>query len=68
MVDPRKEKRFFRKNGQDDPVYYAWIAGQFAAEIGKPKRNPYPPGRRHDEFERGYREESEDNPHVGRRS
>lgn len=55
MVDPRKEKRFFRKNGMDHPVYLAWLEGQDAGDDHrKPKRNPYPPGRRHDEWERGY--------------
>lgn len=52
--DPRKLKRFFRRNGLFDPVYEALMLGDEHAYNGKPKRNPYPPGRRHDEYERGY--------------
>jgi hypothetical protein len=60
MVDPRKEKRFFRKNGMDHPVYVAWLEGGAAADDRKSKCNPYPAGRRHDEWERGYQVATED--------
>jgi len=36
------------------PLYQAYILGQEAAYADKPKRNPYPAGRRHDEYELGY--------------
>lgn len=57
--DRRKEKRHHRKLGMLDPLYEAWTAGQALAYYGarmpaRLQRNPYPPGRRHDEFERGY--------------
>lgn len=35
-------------------MYEALMLGDEHAYNGKPKRNPYPPGRRHDEYERGY--------------
>lgn len=54
-IDPRKEKRYVRKMwGRDQVVYEAYTLGEYHADAGKPKRNPYPPGRRHDEYERGY--------------
>lgn len=49
----RQEKRFFSKQG-NTAVYYAWNAGQWHATHGRPYRNPFPPGRRHDEYKRGY--------------
>ena len=65
-MDPRKEKRAFRRMGQEDHVYFAWIAGQYHGDTGQPKRNPYPPGRRHDEYERGYNEADPMGDHHGR--
>lgn len=54
-MDYRKEKQFYRKAGMDHPVYLAWLEGQVYAEQGLASmRNRYPPGRRHDEWERGY--------------
>ena len=55
----RATRKFFRKNGMDHPVYTAWIEGQSFAQYGKMlpprlQRNPYPPGRRHDEWDRGF--------------
>lgn len=56
--DPRGWKRFMRKNGMSDPVYEAFTYGEAMAIYGAamPKRwltNPYPPGRRRDEYDRG---------------
>lgn len=42
--------------------YLAWVEGCWWGEIdriysqrrGKVKKNPYPPGKRHDEWQRGY--------------
>ena len=54
-TDPRKTKRAFRKMGMSDPVYCAFAEGQnvvWSRPMNK-QQNPYPPGRRHDEFERG---------------
>lgn len=52
--DPRKIKRIERKVFGNDAVYGAWLEGQEAGDTGKPYRNPYPPGRRHNEYKRGY--------------
>jgi hypothetical protein len=51
----RKLKRYENKMfGSDREVYRAWNLGQYDAERGNPKRNPFPNGRRHREYERGY--------------
>ena len=58
-MDPRKEKRGFRKMGMDHPVYIAWLEGcavamgRFNPYINVRDVNPYPAGRRHDEWQRG---------------
>lgn len=57
--DVRKWKRMERKAGADDPMYNAWIEGQDAAMYGphltaRERRNPYPPGKRRTEWDRGY--------------
>lgn len=52
-MDPRKIKRMERRMLGDE-VYYAYLAGTDLGERGKPYRNPYPAGRRHAEFKRGY--------------
>lgn len=52
LPHPRKEKRHMAR--YNSPLYDAWIAGDYAAERGD-TRNPYPPGRRHDEWDRGFR-------------
>lgn len=57
--DRRREKRFFRKNGMSDPLYIAHTEGEAFAYYGEklpPRlcRNPYPPGRRHDTWQRAY--------------
>lgn len=49
--DPRKLKRYLRRHC--DPLYEAYINGQYDAESRRGARNPYPPGRRHGEYERG---------------
>lgn len=58
-VDPRKEKRFFRKQGMTDPLYMAHLEGECRAyePHNLPPRlraNPYPPGRRHKAYEDGF--------------
>lgn len=58
-VDPRREKRHFRKLGMSDPLYLAHTEGEAAAMYGRrmPKRlqtNPYRPGARRDEWQRSY--------------
>jgi hypothetical protein len=55
---PRKWKWFNRVNAMYHPVEQAWTEGQAVAMFSKDmpprfKRNPYPPGKRHDAFERG---------------
>lgn len=56
----RKFKRFARKNGMSDPVYVAHTEGEALAHYGpkrmpaRLRRNPYPPGRRHDAWQEGY--------------
>lgn len=58
--DRRAWKRYYRKIGCDTPNEVAYREGQFLAMAGpqnlppRLRRNPYPPGRRHDEWERGY--------------
>lgn len=39
--------------------YIAWITGVNDKEDGRPKRNRYPAGYRHDEYERGYAQEGD---------
>lgn len=52
--DPRKMKRMYRAEGLDDPLQYAYEWGHYAKMMKWPTRNPFPPGVRHDEWERGY--------------
>lgn len=53
-MDPRKERRIFRHMGYTavDDAYYE---GEYAARERPDARNPYPPGRRHDAWNYGYR-------------
>ncbi len=51
----RQARRYFRHMGMTDPVYLAYLAGGYQAERRNPRPNPYPPGKRHDEFERGFK-------------
>ena len=50
--DHRREKRIWR--GYVPETYRAFTWGEGDAYIGRPKRNPFPPGRRHDEYDRGF--------------
>ena len=57
--DRRRLKRLENKAGMNDPVMLAWYEGQTFAHYGRHmpprlQRNPYPLGRRHDEWQRGY--------------
>ena len=54
MENGRKMKRGFRLMGMDHPVEMAYNEGTADGFEGRPKRNPYPKGRRRDEYERGY--------------
>ena len=55
----RRLKRTQRKAGMSDMVLQAWYEGEAAGWSDCPdlpprlQTNPYPPGRRHDEYERG---------------
>lgn len=55
-VDPRHEKRAFRKMGMSDLIYLAHCMGEAAAMRSIPRHqiNPFPPGERHDAFDRGF--------------
>lgn len=61
-IDPentRAARKFFRRHGMICPMRDAYDSGQNAAMYPRsmPPRlrvNPYPPGRRRDEWERGY--------------
>ena len=51
----RKFRRWERKMlGSDYPVVIAHYLGEGHRDMGISKCNPYPLGRRHDEYERGY--------------
>lgn len=52
--DPRVAKRVERKVMGFDAVHDAYRAGEFQAMSGRPYRNPFPAGRRHDAFKRGF--------------
>jgi len=54
MLNLRQEKKMYRKMGMTHPVEMAWRLGCWNGESGKPYRNPYPKGKRHNEFDRGY--------------
>lgn len=54
-LDPRREKRLFRRNGVD-AVYAAYNWGQGNAWRRHPIGNPFPPGRRHDAFDLGQKQ------------
>ncbi|QIG71270.1 hypothetical protein EVB32_163 [Rhizobium phage RHph_TM39] len=51
-IDPRKVKRY--EASHLDPVHWAYVEGSDAGYFNYGNRNPYPPGRRHDEYNRGY--------------
>lgn len=52
-MDSRKLKRWSRESCS--ATYYAYVAGQYDAEMHRPYRNRFPAGLRHDEYDRGYR-------------
>jgi len=53
--DPRKFKKFERKVlGKDDALWLAFEQGMSQCEAGRPNRNPYPAGKRREEYDRGY--------------
>lgn len=57
-VDPRKLKRYEIKmlgGHAKFERYSAYVEGCSAGYYKRPKRNPYPPGVRHNEWERGYK-------------
>lgn len=58
--DPRKEKRAFRKMGMDNKVQDAYYRGEHDASKSKDKKNPYPKGKRHDEYNRGKKPNNEE--------
>jgi hypothetical protein len=51
-VNWRKVKAY--ENRYISPVQAAYYQGEFAGYSHKPRLNPYPAGRRHDEWNRGY--------------
>lgn len=58
-ADRRSIKRYERKCGYDHPVYLAHVFGEVAAHRPhdlppRLRRNPYPPGRRHDTYNAAY--------------
>jgi hypothetical protein len=54
-LNGRKELRAVRKLGLVDPVEEAFYRGMFDYTNGKPYRNPYPAGKRHNAYDRGFR-------------
>ena len=53
--DPRKFKKFERKTlGGHDKLWLAFNEGMTDCECGRPNRNPYPAGKRREEYDRGY--------------
>lgn len=69
LSDPRREKRVMR--GMRRPIDVAYNGGLNAAVYGwmmppRLRSNPYPPGRRHDEWERGFAEADPMGEHHGR--
>lgn len=62
----RKQKK--HDNQCMGPLAQAYSQGQYAGEVGRRLVNPYPPGRRHDEFERGFAVEvgARERAHYGR--
>lgn len=51
----RAERRAFGQTSSWYASYEAYLEGGAAHYYRQGKRNPYPPGRRHDEYERGWR-------------
>lgn len=55
-VNRRKLKRYENKMMPDYPIYEAHCLGEWAAYYGskRDRINPYPPGRRHDTWNRAF--------------
>jgi hypothetical protein len=53
VIDPRKEKRALCCSTAEAAMYEAWCLGGYHGELGT-HHNPYPAGRRHDEYDRGF--------------
>jgi len=54
-IDPRKEKRGFRKLGMSCPLYEAHCLGGYDGHYSRPIRsNRYPPGKRRDVYMGAY--------------
>ena len=51
-TDPRKEKRYLRRYHPEP--YMAYLIGESDGLQGKRRPNLYPPGRRRDEYNRGF--------------
>jgi hypothetical protein len=49
----KRLKRHFRAMGLEDRVYQAYNEGLDQGDRRNPRPNRYPPGRRHDAYERG---------------
>lgn len=74
--DPRAFKRFWRKRPDGDPTYTAYCEGQRATGVyldlcetlaPRERRNPYPPGRRHDAWNQGFASCQDEEPREARR-
>lgn len=64
-IDPRAEKRLLGYTTSQGAMYEAWTLGGWHGETGV-HRNPYPAGRRHNEYERGHRTSDPMGDHHGR--
>lgn len=64
LPDPRKLKR--HENQHQDALYEAFICGDQAGCYAKHPRNPYPPGKRHTEWDRGFKLADPMGDHHGR--
>jgi hypothetical protein len=60
--DPRR----LRREARVDAVYVAYLEGQNALYHKRKPRNPYPPGKRHDEWKRGLNLADPMGDHMGR--
>lgn len=52
LEDPRKTKKYFNDNFPN--LYQAYLLGDGDGYYKQINRNPYPAGKRHDEYERGF--------------
>ena len=65
-TDPRREKRAFGRTSADAASLNAFYWGEDNARRRHPIANPFPAGRRHDEFERGMHIADPMGEHMGR--